>query len=277
MKEARGMIEMPEDEYRDYPAVSQSELKTVEALSYNHLINGVKKESKALADGRAYHTSILEPECFDDLYTVVPKIDRRSKTGREKYKELEKEAKDFGRQMISQEIKNAIDCTLEVLKTKSYAHYLTDGIAERCFFRTCPDTGLELKGRLDYVREHDDVIIDLKTTRCASENEFKRSILNYGYHIQAAFYMDLYRAYTDRAPRYMILCVEKEPPYEMAIYELSPKFIIAGRNAYKRALKKYFHQKSSSDKGYPDNLQKLEPADWFWRNEINLMEDSDDV
>ena len=276
MTKTRGMIEMPEDEYRDYPAVSQSELKTVDALSYNHLINGVRKESKALDDGRAYHTAMLEPEFFDDLYTVIPKLDRRSKIGRDKYKALEKEAKELGKAMISVDTKEAIDCSLEVLKTKSYAHYLTDGIAERCFFRTCPDTGLELKGRLDYVREHDDVIVDLKTTRCASEAEFKRSVLNYGYHIQAAFYMDLYRAHTDRAPRYMILCVEKQSPYEMAIYELSPKFLIAGRNAYKRALRKYFYQKTTADRGYPNEMQKLEPAEWFWRNELNAMEADDE-
>ena len=65
------------------------------------------------------------------------------------------------------------------------------------------------------------MIIDYKTTEDASENGFSKSIAQWGYHRQDAWYMDGVQAVYGERPRGFVFIVqEKENPDNIGIYSL---------------------------------------------------------
>jgi hypothetical protein len=95
------------------------------------------------------------------------------------------------------------------------------------------------KCRLDIVPHskwgYRDWLFDLKT--CQSLHKIPGTIADFGYHIQAAFYLDLYNAKAaDKRSRWGFIFQESESPYEVAVVELAQPDIHAGREWYQAAL-----------------------------------------
>lgn len=63
-------------------------------------------------------------------------------------------------------------------------------------------------------------LYDFKTTTDASPEGAVKAVVNYGYDVQAAFYLDAWRVATGESRRFRFVLVEKEPPYEVAVVEL---------------------------------------------------------
>ena len=70
----------------------------------------------------------------------------------------------------------------------------------------------------------------------ASSGGFSRSIANFGYEIQAAFYVDGIRAVTGMELPFLFVAVEKEAPHAVAVYRADPEVIEVGRKKYRAAL-----------------------------------------
>jgi hypothetical protein len=66
-------------------------------------------------------------------------------------------------------------------------------------------------------------IYDFKTTTDASPEGVVKAVAAYGYDVQAAFYLDTWRAATGEDRRFRFVFVEKEPPFEVAVVELYRK------------------------------------------------------
>lgn len=101
------------------------------------------------------------------------------------------------------------------------------------------DTGLWCRIRVDAFSSdiEEDRCADLKSFgRAPTVDAFRREILAHWYHGQAAFYTDGCRAVTRRAPVFPLVVVHKEPPHEVAIYELGREELELGRRQYKAAL-----------------------------------------
>lgn len=64
------------------------------------------------------------------------------------------------------------------------------------------------------------VIYDLKTCEDASPDAVIRSVMTYGYDVQAAHYLDVWKAATGETRRFRFVFVEKAAPYEVAVVEL---------------------------------------------------------
>ena len=60
-----------------------------------------------------------------------------------------------------------------------------------------------------------DCVVDIKTTANASPGEFRRSVYNFSYHLQAQHYM----VAAERG-RFIFIVVERDAPHCVAIYEL---------------------------------------------------------
>ncbi len=107
-------------------------------------------------------------------------------------------------------------------------------------------TGLVIPVRclMDFVPRNDTEFYkslgDLKSTRSAALQPFSRFCFQMGYHVQAAFDLDLYVAATgeDRCNWGFIL-LENYPPYQTGKRILSQEFIQIGRQTYQHLLARY--------------------------------------
>jgi len=77
--------------------------------------------------------------------------------------------------------------------------------------------------------------VDLKSTQDASEH-FAKSCANYGYHRQAAMYLDGLRTLGLDAEHFIFVAAEKAPPYAVGVYELDYDAIERGRDLYRADL-----------------------------------------
>ena len=83
-------------------------------------------------------------------------------------------------------------------------------------------------------------LADLKTARNASKGAWPRVCFDQGYHVQAAFYMDLYAAATDESRTdWLHVLVENKPPYAIGRRVLTADFLTMGRDQYLAGLRDY--------------------------------------
>lgn len=119
-----------------------------------------------------------------------------------------------------------------------------------------PETGVWCKSRKDAAARNGRWRIDYKTVRSAHPDDFARSVADYGYHIQAAHYLEGDAATGDDPPdAFAFVVQEKEPPYVVATYWLHPDWLAEGRQ-HTREARRLFAECLSADRwpGY-------EPAD----------------
>ena len=138
-----------------------------------------------------------------------------------------------------------------------------DGQPEVAMIAADPDTGLLIKGKADWLPSTPDPdgvlrIRDYKTT-VKSPDEFERSCWQYGYHIQAAFYMRLYRL---TMPEYKgplgfeFVVQEKNPPFDWRVWRFDEHSPIITELAEPKICKALKQIKSFRDL-YPDPLEAM--------------------
>jgi hypothetical protein len=264
-----------------------------------------REETKALRLGKMIHTATLEAESFLDRYYVdldpadYPTAIRTVEDLRAKldalgvpYKKSEKksgliaallESDPSHSKLIWDDIvnehmkanegktaasKNDFEMCLEIGR-RHKAHPLAqvlmeEGSPEVSLFWTDEETGVSCKARLDWLMA--DGILDVKSTEDASRYAFRKSIADYGYHMQAAFYLDGWRAVTgeEASPDSFIFeAIEKTRPYGLAFYYADQEMIDEGRNKYKNLLRLYAEcLRTSNWPGYPTEILPISLPKW---------------
>lgn len=184
-----------------------------------------KQVTPAMEFGRAVHSAALTPESFRKDYACSPFDSWRTKESQEYKKESEangitilKEA-DFFRAMETAE---AVMNDAEMLKKEEYA-------AEVSVFGNIGST--LVKGMIDIVPHNDRTLYDIKTTaNIESLDDLQKTILNRGYHWQAALYLDLWNAASgETRDEFVFAFVETTSPHETAFVKMSKEFIDLGR------------------------------------------------
>lgn len=95
---------------------------------------------------------------------------------------------------------------------------MTDSIKEKVVYSICPKTGLLRKAKVDILKEFKEFIYigDLKSTMDIDSEKFDKSIQNYGYHIQGAYYEENIKdVFKKPVKQHLIPLIEKEPPFEV--------------------------------------------------------------
>lgn len=206
----------------DFISKSLLDLVHKSPAHYKAYIEGEKQApTSAMNLGSLVHSVVFD----QDNYAVLPECDRRTKEGKLIYdsfiannegKEIFASAKDYE---LAVQIRNA------VLAHPKAALLLEQGTAETVFFGRISD--MAAKCKVDFLNTKYNVCIDLKTTASSAPDEFSKSVYNYRYHVQAAFYMDL-----TKAERFIFIAVEKEAPFNVELYELDNEAIERGRQEY---------------------------------------------
>lgn len=216
--------------------------------------------------GIAAHCAILEPDLYEQHVAVEPMgINKRTKAGQMEYEAwlLENDGKVIVSSDQHRHIRRMMGAAF---KNPKIRELLSSGHAEQSFYWTDPKTGVDCKCRPDFLREGH-VLIDLKTTDDASYDAFQRKMTQFQYHFQASWYLDGVSHVTgDRYDNFIIIAIEKTPPYGVAIYELDEATIDVGRIMAKRALKRFAKcQESGHWPGYSQLIQPMNLTPWGFK------------
>lgn len=112
---------------------------------------------------------------------------------------------------------------------------------------------------------------DLKSTKDASPESFAKDAANYRYHMQAAWYLDLARDLGHPALGFAFIAVEKEPPYQVAVYELDAEAIEYGQMLNRRALDTWdacLRADEWPSYGHGQPYQTLSLPRWAYRGDL---------
>lgn len=219
--------------YNDHTRISKSGLDLINRspAHYKWSIENPKEDTEALIFGKLVHCLILEPETFDEKFIISPKIDRRTKEGKEAYQLLCDNQN--GRIVISEEQEEqASIMASKVLNHSLGSRLLSNGKPEVKIYWECPITGCKFRSMIDYLNDY---VIDLKTTEDARPESFQRSITKYRYDVQGAVYLDAVEISTGIRPKgFIVIAIEKTEPYNVAIYLLDEIAIESGKSKYIR-------------------------------------------
>jgi hypothetical protein len=262
---------MENTDYHAHPAISKSHLDLIARSPLHYWAryidpNRVPPEpTAAMRLGSAVHTLTLEADQFENRYITAPVVDRRTKEGKARWLEFEAEA--GGRELIDAEDRATISRMAESVWRHPAAAMLLhwQGKAETTHMWADPSTGAECKCRPDWLTNDGNLIIDLKTTEDASPSGFQRSVANYRYYVQASWYLDGVEAATGHRPdQFIFICVEKKPPYAVAVYAADAEMIQIGAETAARDLARLVECKASNTwPGYSDQIEPLSLPAWM--------------
>lgn len=237
-----------------------------------------RKETDAMKLGTAIHSAILEPDLFASDYVVVPNDAPRKPTSVQRNAKKPSDdtiaaiefwdafnADNEGRVII--DIDDYETCTSiqrQVRRHPAAIALLGTGEAETSVYWIDNETGVLCKCRPDWMNYQANVIVDVKSAEDASPIAFQRSIFNYEYHVQAAWYIDGVTAATGHAPKAFIFGVfEKSRPHAAAFYYADQEMIDLGRRIYRERLAIYANcLQTNRWPGYPDTLQAISLPMW---------------
>lgn len=237
--------------------LSNSDIKLINKSYQHYLDKNDKEDTPSMAFGRALHCFILEPDQFSSRYIIAGDVDRRTTIGKAEWARLE----SSGLEIISSKEWSE----LNVLKTNITSHPLaknmiTGATKEEAIFGELE--GVKCRAKLDISNKG--FLIDLKTTQDASKDGFLKSVVNFEYNQQAAFYSDLYKNVKGESLGFLFIAVERSTGL-VACYTLDETLIEAGRAKYKTGIAKYkYHQQNpTAHKGYSDTVETLDCPHWL--------------
>lgn len=138
-----------------------------------------------------------------------------------------------------------------------------DGDAEVALYHTDPETGVRLRGRVDWLQPNGD-LVDYKTSTTANPAELVRKFWSLGYFMQAAWYRDLVIALgLAENPRFRFVAQEKEPPFVVTVVEYDDDAIAEGQRLNREAIRLYV-QCTERDEwpGYSDDTVTISLPGW---------------
>ena len=246
--ENRWITDHPIDVYHaDKSAVSSSALRQIlkspAAFYQAHYLRDETpdKVTKAKTLGSLVHMALLEGPKFLENFIVMPDLgDMRSSKNREARDVwlAENQTKVVVKQDELDVIKGTID---SVIAHPDARHLLKNGVSEISGYYRDPETGIALRIRPDFFSPELMAFVDIKTTKDCAVNEFAKSIWNYRYDFQVGMYAEGIEQITGKKVDYVaFVAIEKEPPYEVAVYIADDAMLNKGRADYRKALK-IFH------------------------------------
>lgn len=248
------------------PGISKSDLDLIRRSIHHYNSKGLmqkEERSKALIIGSAIHDRILLPDLFQSQYCEEPiGIDKRTKAGKEEWAEWQ--SMNAGKIPLSAMDMAMIEDMAEQVLTHPICKEIFKGAKfEQTIFWRDPETGILCKCRPDIIRE-DGIIADLKSCIDASLNQFRRSIVNYSYDKQAAYYLEgASQALGRKYENFIFICIEKEIPHGVALYNANEAILEAGKALFRQDLE-LFREGRNPQKdhrwGYPIEIQDIDMA-----------------
>lgn len=196
---------LDEDEYHRHLALSSTgarKLLSATPAHFRYWADHPQPRKRAFDLGHATHKKVLG---VGAELVPIDAADYRTK----KAQQERDAAYDAGQIPLLPDEMDRVDAMVAAVRANRYAATLFDpdhGRPEQSLFWIDDETGAPLRARLDWLpNSHGGrrmVIPDLKTCRSASRTHLTKAIYDYGYFIQAPFYMAAVRALGRRRGRH---------------------------------------------------------------------------
>lgn len=145
------------------------------------------------------------------------------------------------------------------------------GTPEQSLFWVDDESGVWRRARLDWLpdpaRPGRMIVADYKTTGSAAPDAVSRTVHSYGYHLQAAWYLDAVTALgLAPDPAFVLVFQEKTPPYLVLVAEPDAAALHIGRHLNRQALEIYAEcQATGHWPGYSNEVELLSLPPWAAR------------
>lgn len=206
---------MEQAEYDDIEGVNFSTLKNADRSPRHYLasLDATDEDTTGRLLGRLTHCAVFEPDELLRRY-VIWDGDRRGKA----FAAFAEQHQDKG--IIKPAEYDAAIAQRDAVRSHPVAGpILARGRAEVVLRWTDEETGLQLKGRVDWLSDSAPCEIDMKGTRSCESRVFGAEVARNLWHVQQAMYRRGLRAWgLDLPPK--ILAVEYAPPFDCAVFGL---------------------------------------------------------
>ncbi len=261
--------QLSNEQYHSSEGISNSGLTLIDR-SPSHFKASRSEPTRAMEIGTAIHCAILEPEIYQRDYRVIDCESRASAIYKAACKERDSSL------VLTQSEGDKVSGMHDSFYAYGPARGFMDmpGHNELSVYAKDPETGVLVKCRFDRLLDCG-IAVDLKKTQDARPEAFTRSIDNYRYYVQAAFYMDVYKWATgEDLQSFNFAAIEEAAPHGCRVYPIDALSIEFGRMAYRSALNTYADC-LAADKwpGYTEEVQEIGISNWL----VSKFEDSLEV
>ncbi len=230
----------------------------------------------ALLNGSMVHTATLEPALTDIEFGCKPsKIDGySSRTNAYKDAMAEMEAAEPNKRWLPPADYNmcmdVAGSAREHPLLMEMLYHPASKVEHTGFFEV---EGTACKVRPDLYNSENGMVLDLKTTLDASEKGFAKSVRQFGYAFQAAFYMTALRQMGERPKQFVFLVVEKTAPFATACYALENADIEKEIPRVLEAMKIYGEcLRTDVWPGYSDDVKTLNLGTLYAKNRLSISQ-----
>ena len=191
-----------------------------------------REETKALAFGGMFHTLTLEPEKFASEFAVTD-LNLATKPGKEWKASL-----PDGVTIAKNNDYEAALMMADAVREHPQAKFLfRNYVAEEAIYWTRPD-GIKCKAKPDMVSTVQGIryCVDLKSTESANPKDISKTIANYHYYRQAAWYLDGLAVLGQPCDGFIFIFVEKSYPHLVTMCLLDDVALAKGSKDCERAV-----------------------------------------
>lgn len=241
MTDALVVDAMPEEEYHSHPALSVSGAKRLLLPScpaiFKHEQDNGRANKRVFDFGHAAHGLVLG---VGEPVKVLPFDNYRTKAAQD----AQKAAYAAGEVPLLTDEWATVVAMADAIRAHPLASLLFDpdrGIAEQSVFWHDDRHGVDRRARFDWLRDPDGdrpLIVDYKTTVSVNTAAIAKTVADFHYHQQHAWYVDTARAAGIDAG-FVFVFQMKTPPYLVTVAELHPDAVRAGRERNDQALSLY--------------------------------------
>lgn len=165
--------------------------------------------------------------------------------------------------LLQKDYDRVIDMAYALKQHRLAMRLLSEGQAEVSAYAEHESTGVVRRARMDWLGAS--ILTDYKSAASADPAAFVRAAVNFDYHMQAAWYLDLCRDLGHPAKAFAFLVQEKTEPYLVTVIELPADLVDIGRARNRRALER-FRDCTETDRwpGYVPDDQFAQPSAPGW-------------
>jgi len=270
-----GVFHIPDTVYHNHilaPEVNRGLVMEMMRSSAAHVLSLIdgklppKKPTPEMVVGSLFDRALLEPDLFNEgvSHWVRPPGMRLTTTSGIAWKKVHSGLPILTSEQ-SLDIRNMIEA---VMRHKLARRIVEESSKQESAFCLHPDTHILRKCRPDARLVENSgrmLLADLKSTfrGGASADAWSNHCARMGYHIQDAFYSDIYRDLAGEDPFFVFLVVERKPPYAVRLFEIHEEGRNVARDKYRRALDLFKECKASGVwPSYPETIERIRLPRW---------------